>query len=306
MKRALLLILITAACFNGMAQSDTIIVKSDTLKVGDMVIVADTIKMGNMIIVNQRGGKYSHKNNEDSGEVNVVHISKQHRENSTSRDLVLDLGFANFDDHTNYANATAQNYLVNKPGTTLGAADFKLKQVKSSNVNLWFFMKRMNLINHYVNLKFGFGLDMNNYRFEKPVSFKQAGTNPFNAGQKIDHSFAIMDSISFKKDKLSADYITIPLMINFQSNPNYSERGISASFGISAGYLYSSRNKQVSDQRGKLHNKGDYDLQKFKIQYIGELGLGKLRLYGSYSPKSIFSNGLDIRPYTLGIRFSRW
>ena len=42
----------------------------------------------------------------------------------------------------------------------MAANDFKLKTVKSVNVNIWFFMQRLNLIKHYVNLKYGLGLEL--------------------------------------------------------------------------------------------------------------------------------------------------
>ena len=95
-------------------------------------------------------------------------------------------------------------------------------------------------------------------------------------------------------------------MLNFRTNKDYSDKGISLSAGVSAGYLYNSRNKQKSSERGKLKNHGDYDLGKWKFSYIAELGLGPAHLYGSYSPKSIFQNGLDYRPYNIGIRLSNW
>jgi hypothetical protein len=95
-------------------------------------------------------------------------------------------------------------------------------------------------------------------------------------------------------------------MLNFRTNPNSSHKGISLSAGVSVGYLYSSRNKQISEERGKRKNRGDYDLEKWKFAYIGELGLGPARLYGSYSPKSIFENGFKMMPYNIGIRFSNW
>ena len=58
--------------------------------------------------------------------------------------------------------------------------------------------------------------------------------------------------------------------------------------------------------RGKQKNKGEYDLEQFKFSFIGEIGLGQVKLYGSYSPRSIYERGLDMRPYTLGIRLSNW
>jgi hypothetical protein len=96
-------------------------------------------------------------------------------------------------------------------------------------------------------------------------------------------------------------------MLNFSTNKQKGMPRLSASIGISAGYLIRERNKQISSEKGKQDNQGDYDLQRFKFSYIGELGLGNsIRLYGSYTPKSLFEKGLDIRPYAIGIRFSNW
>ena len=95
-------------------------------------------------------------------------------------------------------------------------------------------------------------------------------------------------------------------MLNFTTAKQTGKPGFSASFGVSGGYLYSQRNKQISTERGKQKNKGDYDLERFKFSYIAELGFGPVRLYGSYSPKSIFERSLDLRPYTVGFRFSNW
>jgi hypothetical protein len=47
-------------------------------------------------------------------------------------------------------------------------------------------------------------------------------------------------------------------------------------------------------------------MERFKFSYITELGLGPVRLYGSYSPKTIFERSLDVKPYNIGLRFSNW
>ena len=184
--------------------------------------------------------------------------------------------------------------------------DFKLKSGKSSNVNIWVVMQRVNLIKHYVNLKYGIGAEFNNYRFNSNFSLKEHGANPYNLSQNVNHAFIFKDSISFSKNKLAADYITVPFMLNFRTNSINSDKGLSFSAGVSMGYLFGSRNKQISGERSKQKNRGDYDLEKFKFSYIGELGLGPIRLYGSYAPKSIFVNGLNLMPYNIGVRFSNW
>ena len=57
-------------------------------------------------------------------------------------------------------------------------------------------------------------------------------------------------AISVPKNKLAADYSTVPLMLNFASNAKTGKTFI-PSVGVSAGYLYSQRNKQKSEKRGK-------------------------------------------------------
>ena len=95
-------------------------------------------------------------------------------------------------------------------------------------------------------------------------------------------------------------------MLNFTSNPGSKRKGIGFSAGVSAGYLYSERNKQKSSERGKDHNRGDYDLNRFKFSYVAELRLGAAHFYGSYSPQSLYDHSLDMKPYNVGIRFSNW
>lgn len=275
------------------AQTDSVQVekKGDTIRIGGMVILKKGEPEEKKHVTVTVGNRRKQRNNS----------------NISTASWIVDLGFSNWIDKTNYASATANSFIVNKPGTPdLVENDFKLKTVKSVNVNIWFFMQRLNLVKHYVNLKYGLGIELNNYRFKSAVSLKEGGFNPYNSLQNISHPFIFRDSISFSKDKLAADYITIPLMLNFRTNKDYSDKGISLSAGVSAGYLYNSRNKQKSSERGKLKNHGDYDLEKWKFSYIAELGLGPAHLYGSYSPKSIFQNGLDYRPYNVGIRLSNW
>jgi hypothetical protein len=262
----------------------------------------DTMRIGNILIIK----KNKKAKGDDSTKVVMErrYGSKKNSRISTNW-WIVDLGLSNYDDQTNYA--TAGNYLVNKPGSpALSSSDFKLRTGKSINVNIWVFMQRLSIVKNYVNLKYGLGVELNNYRYKSNISYREDGTIPYSGGMQSSSAFVFRDSISFTKNKLAADYLTVPLMLNFATNPNSSKKGISVSAGISAGYLYSQRNKQKSEERGKERNKGEYDMERFKLSYVAELGLGPVRLYGSYSPKSMYERGLDIRPYNFGIRLSNW
>jgi hypothetical protein len=289
----------TALGFTGILFAITSMAQTDSIQVQRN---SDTIRIGGMIIL-----KKGEPNDKKHVTVTVGNRNYNKTANINTASFIIDLGFANWIDKTNYVTATSGNYLINQPGNTaLAENDFRLRTIKSVNVNIWFFMQRLNLIKHYVNLKYGLGIELNNYRFKSALSLKQGGPNPYALSQNISHPFIFRDSISFSKDKLAADYVSIPMMLNFRTNPNNSDKGLSFSAGISVGYLYSSRNKQKSTELGKHQNRGDYDLERWKFSYIAELGLGPAHLYGSYSPNSIFSKGLNFMPYTVGIRLSNW
>src|SRR4029077_17409555 len=116
--------------------------------------------------------------------------------NVSTASWIIDLGFSNWTDKTNYTSAKTDGYLITRPGSAdLSDNDFKLKTIKSVNVNILFFMQRLNLIKHYVNLKYGLGLELNNYRFKTALSFNEGGTNPYDHSQNINHPFIFRDSI---------------------------------------------------------------------------------------------------------------
>ena len=290
MKKLAIMVAAVIFCSTLHAQTDTV----KTSRRGD------TIRIGGMIII-KKGKK------DDGLQITMGRKEKERRKQSnvSTNWWIVDLGFSNYTDNTNYA--TAGSYLVSRPSyPALDKNDFKLRAGKSTNVNIWFFMQRLNLIKHHVNLKYGFGTELNNYRYKSSLSYKEGGTVPYSAGTQTTAPFIFRDSVSFSKNKLAADYLTVPMMLNFASNPGHNSKGISLSLGVSAGYLYSQRNKQKSSERGKDRNKGDYDLERFKFSYIAELGLGPVRFYGSYSPRSMYEKGLDMKPYNIGIRFSNW
>lgn len=289
MKKLILLLATAAICLNLAAQDTPPKKDGDTIRIGGIRI----IKKGN--------------NSGDTTIKKVVEIGKRKKRNISTNWWIVDLGFANYNDNTNYANAGS--YLVNRPGyPALDKDAFKLIAGKSVNVNIWFFMQRLNLVKHHVHLKYGLGVELNNYRFKKSssINYNEGGIIPYTANTQTNAPFIFRDSISFSKNKLAADYVTVPLMLNFVTNADERKNRFGLSMGVSAGYLYSQRNKQVSNERGKLKNKGDYDLERFKFSYITELMLGPVTLYGSYSPKSMYTKSLDVKPFNIGFRISYW
>ncbi len=261
----------------------------------------DTIKVGNFVIIKKNKSSNTHDTSNQSNTHVLVDIgsggegSYHHRHKSivSTNWLIFDLGFANWRDKTVYGSPEADAYLHASACSHFTSSDLDLKNAKSSNVNIWLFMQKLNITNHVLSLKYGLGLEMYNYRYETNITYHK---NP---------AYIFMDTINFSKNKLAADYITIPFMINI-SPFTHKRQGLSFSFGVSAGYLYNSRNKQVSDERGKQKIRGDFDLEPWRLAYIGEIGLGPVRVYGSYSFNTLHERGLKQYPYAVGVRFSNW
>lgn len=285
-------ILLTLATFafvaTSIAQNDSVVISKTPQ--------GDTIRVGNMLIINKKGdGKSIHFSNK---ETNITWKGKTRysRRLSTSW-MNFDLGFTNFSDETNYASVGAKEYAkAVRPGeAAFTSSDFNLRNGKSTNVNLWIVRQRWGLVkNNSVFATWGLVLETNNYRYENDLSYV-----------KSNRPYVFRDSVSFTKNKLSADYITVPFMLGFNTKPS-GNRGFTMSAGVSIGYLYNSRNKQVSNERGKIKTKGNFDLEPWKVQAIGEIGVGGIKLYGAYTPNSIYKRGLDMRPYSLGVRFGEW
>src|SRR6266487_474677 len=283
MKRIFTLSIILCTMMTGFSQNDTTVKKSDE---------PDTIKVGGMIIIRRHDGGREIVRSRKGKDTTMPRRNYSKPSNISTNWWILDLGFSNYNDKSNYPNALASGFI----GAGINDETMKLKSFKSRNVNIWFFMQKLNVIEHVINLKYGLGLELNNYFFDEKQIHLAKNDNPIIA---LDPAYADVD-----KNKLAADYLTAPIMLNINFTPGRG-RGFSISGGVSAGYLYSSRQK-IKDGGYKDKTHDDFDLRKWKVSYIGELILGPVKLYGSYATKSMWEKGLDQTPYTVGLRFANW
>ncbi|MEP6512283.1 MAG: outer membrane beta-barrel protein [Parafilimonas sp.] len=303
MKRLFLSMAILLLSYSAFSQEDTAANnKSDTMHVGNFIIIKKN-KSGDSndsskdrhYTIDVNIGHHNH-NNEDSDEDNAnnnetVHV---HHRNISTNYFIFDLGFANWRDNTDYESDKAQAFLLAVPGAQpFTKDDLKLSTGKSSNVNLWLFMQKLNVSKHVLNLKYGLGLEMYNYRYKTNLSYHD------------NRAYIFRDTINFSKNKLYVSYVSVPFMINLNATPE-KKQGFSISAGFSAGYRIGSHTKQISDERGKDKTHGDFNLNPWRFAYVAEVGLGPVRLYGSYSINQFYQTAVKQYPYTVGLRFSNW
>ena len=111
----------------------------------------DTLRIGNIIIIKKAGKKQKSEITDSISQAN--NKSKKSRSRMKTNWGIIDLGFANYTDMTNYGNTNT--YLINNPATGIPAIsgnDIKLRAGKSINVNIWFFMQRLNIIKRNGNI----------------------------------------------------------------------------------------------------------------------------------------------------------
>ncbi len=277
-KRKVLLLFFIVTSIIAQAQD----IRPDTLVIGGITVIRDNRP------VEQEPRK---------GFLKGIHSKKRVKKITTEWGIV-DIGVSSFVDNTDYGSAAAQGYA---PGSN--SQWFKTKGFKSRNVNVWIVTQRYSLIHSYVNFQYGLGLELNNYFYKQPVRYDA------NPPAEQDPPVVAMDPKAltappgriYKKNKLAADYVTVPLMLNFNFTPDRLYP-FELSAGVSVGYLYASRNKTITSDEGKVKAKDAFGLSPWKLSYVADVTLGVIALYGSYAFKNMYQRGLDMTPYTFGIR----
>ena len=207
---------------------------------------------------------------------------------------ILDLGLNTVADNTNYNSAAAKAFL-NVPANRQNSSLFNLRQGKSINVNIYPFMETLYALkrkNQKINISVGLGLQLYNFRYENPISYTR---NP---------NTVVLDSMSFKKNKLAFDYLNLPLMITFKTRL-HNDKWLVYGVGITAGYSIATWTKQeFGSHKVKLHD--DFGFSNFNSCLTGEIGLSNtIRFYGTYQLTNMFttSTGMSQHPISFGIRF---
>jgi hypothetical protein len=296
-------------------KKDTIVIKAknDTVQIGSMLIVTKKeaelpnfktiIKIGDASYGRPKDGEYGWVNGDFKKTRIEIARGAKTLKNTETNWWTMDIGFANFIDKspTLYWLAANPNsasiYPVTYPGPVMSPENFSLNNKKSTNVNLWVVTQKINLYRHKINFKYGLGLEMFNFRFDKSISFRE------DIATNVKY-----DVVSFTKNKLLVKYLTVPLQINFSPNP-HNKKAFYASIGMSAGYLWNAKNKQISGERGKEKFRGNFNLNDWRFATIGELGVGPVRLYSSFANSNLFNKNqsfLDMQPFAIGLRFSKF
>jgi hypothetical protein len=137
-------------------------------------------------------------------------------------------------------------------------------------------------------------------------------------------------NIQIRKSKLTAMYLSLPVLFEFQTAPSYHKNGfhinvgmiVSARLSSHTKKYYDERNKEfnvslynpetgayevvftaISPDKSKEHRYGDWFLQPFKFEATARIGWNFLNFWANYSINSMFrkNRGPEVYPWSAGI-----
>ena len=190
------------------------------------------------------------------------------------------------------------NFLANN-GTLDIPEEYKgleLQNGKGCDFNLKIYQQSISIVPQHLYFVYGAGIDWNNYRFRDNVDLiKDADSLKYTINTGID----------YKKNKLVATYLAVPLMIKYKFKENKKGDAFQIAAGPQFGYLLNSHTKQKWDQGGdqKKKTSGDYSLAEFRIGYSLYLGYDNINFYARYYPESAFkqNKGPDVNTVCVGL-----
>jgi len=181
-------------------------------------------------------------------------------------------------------------------GTDYAGLEFmELNPAKSTEVNLNFLEYGIVLDNQYLGLVTGMGFSMNNYRFDHDLTIVKG------AQGTVEPRYAAEEE-KMEKSKLTASYLTVPLLLELQIPVNGRSNRLFIAAGVIGGLNLGSHTKMKYED-SKEKDRGSFNMNPFKCSATVRAGLKDISLYASYALTPLFRNdkGPELFPFSIGI-----
>ena len=174
----------------------------------------------------------------------------------------------------------------------------ELKYENSRNFNLNFFQQSFNIAGNKFGFLTGLGFRWLNYRFANDVVLSGDSSTVYGY-HDVD------PTRSYTKSKLTAWYLTMPLLFEYQTNSHHLSNSFHIAVGVIGGLRLGSHSKHVftTTGGGKQKNRDAFHLQPFVLDATARVGWGPINLFATYSLIDMFrqDRGPELRPFTVGI-----
>ncbi len=202
-----------------------------------------------------------------------------------------------------------------------------LRYEKSLTVNVNLYEQNFGLNkNKNIGIITGIGFSFNNYRFAQPV---------YLSPDSINLSGFYIRNVSVRKSKLTAAYVTVPLLFEVQSNNNSHAKRFHAAVGGIFSARISSHTKVYFNEADKQYRLeipetgefipgyyttpnrvnrnivksfNSFSLQPFRVDATLRIGYGPLNLFATYALTPMFqkNRGPELYHWTVGITLVGW
>ncbi len=187
------------------------------------------------------------------------------------------------------------------PSLPSSLSNLELDPLRSVHVNIGIFQQKINLYKNYVGFVYGINYDNNDYRFSNNINFKVS-----ESGDSITYDKYNPQLAGFDRNKLTTRFLTIPVALRFDFNPNKKRAG-HITIGAHAGYRLTSFFKTVRFDEGKRKTKlrDDFLLNNFRYGAYVKVGYGKLNLFANYVFTPLFRDNVSpvLNPFSFGLSF---
>lgn len=145
----------------------------------------------------------------------------------------------------------------------------------------------------------GLGIDWSRYHFK--------GNRGLEIAEGLTQFVPAPEGVNYQSSKLLVYYLTVPLLLEFQTNfGNHSRSTFFISAGV-VGYLkcysksqvkYHSTSGEVKEDKGR-----DLNINPFNLRYMAQIGVKNFNFVASYSPFSLFEKdkGPDLQTVSFGV-----
>lgn len=222
--------------------------------------------------------------------------------------FLLGFGTSTFAQNTQDGN-TGETYQPNIRGSLLFAVglnalnnaprDFEINPWRSKSVNIYY-LYDIPLGNSRFSFQPGIGLGLEKYQFRNNtiLTYADGGNVPGydGTGQVLIMDFVqnIYGAGAYRKHRLAANYVDIPLELTFASNKDNPKAGLKVSVGGKVGVLFGAKTKVKYDnalnETVTEKIKRPWDLNQLRYAAVTRIGYGGFSVYFEYQLSPMFNN----------------
>jgi hypothetical protein len=161
----------------------------------------------------------------------------------------------------------------------------------------FYFMKDRAFAHGHLGIAYGIGMSFTNVNSNAADSVGNDGKTYLNASPYI--------GISPSQNKLSTNYLEIPLELRIRTSPLHNGNRLKLAIGVKVGWDMQDHLKfEYGSFKEKLYN--IQNINPFRYAYTARIGYGKFSLMGYYGINTLFKSGgvSNMIPFGLGIAFT--